>query len=118
MSATLAIVRREIRARMAELEPIQEEYDRLTEAASRLTAITVTPHASRRPIPQRHRQPAVRGTRVTQALEAITHQPGITPREIAAKIGVNVTYAYRVLRPLQDSGKIQRVGKGWAIANT
>ncbi len=53
------------------------------------------------------------GTRAAQALSAVQGQPGITIPELAAKIGVQATYLYRVLPGLQQEGKVEKKGRGW-----
>ena len=53
------------------------------------------------------------GTRAAQALAAVREQPGITISELAAKIGVQATYLYRVLPGLEQEGKVVKKGRGW-----
>jgi predicted Rossmann fold nucleotide-binding protein DprA/Smf involved in DNA uptake len=53
------------------------------------------------------------GTRAAQALSAVQGQPGITIPELAAKIGIQTTYLYRVLPGLEQEGKVEKKGRGW-----
>jgi hypothetical protein len=53
------------------------------------------------------------GTRAAEALSFVQAQPGITIPELAAKMGINQNYLYRVLPGLQKEGKIRKDGRGW-----
>jgi hypothetical protein len=53
------------------------------------------------------------GTRAAEALAAVREQPGITIPELAAKMGIQTTYLYRVLPGLQQEGKVVKKGPGW-----
>jgi hypothetical protein len=53
------------------------------------------------------------GTRGAEALSLVQGQPGITIPELAAKMGINQNYLYRVLPGLQKEGKIRKDGRGW-----
>jgi ribosomal protein S25 len=53
------------------------------------------------------------GTRAAQALSFVQGQPGITIPELAAKMGINQNYLYRVLPGLEKEGKIRKEGRGW-----
>ena len=53
------------------------------------------------------------GKRVRQALALIRANPGITVSEMAKKMGIDGTYLYKVLPPLQQAGKIRKEGRGW-----
>ncbi len=53
------------------------------------------------------------GTRAAQALAAVREQPGIAIPELAAKIGIQATYLYRVLPGLEQEGKVEKKGRGW-----
>jgi len=53
------------------------------------------------------------GTRAAEALSFIQGQPGITIPELAAKMGINQNYLYRVLPGLEKEGKVRKDGRGW-----
>jgi hypothetical protein len=53
------------------------------------------------------------GKRAGQALALIRANPGITVPEMAKKIGIDGTYLYKVLPPLEQEGKIRKDGRGW-----
>lgn len=125
--------RREITDRLAELEPLVEEYRRLEAAAIALqgVAATSTPSAAAprrrvgRPSGTRAKaavsaapkgRPGRRkgsGTRAAQTVALVNEQPGISIPELAAKMGIKQNYLYRVLPGLQQEGKITKQGRGW-----
>jgi hypothetical protein len=53
------------------------------------------------------------GKRARQAQALIRANPGITVSEMAKKMGINGTYLYTVLPPLEQAGKIRKDGRGW-----
>jgi hypothetical protein len=53
------------------------------------------------------------GVRAAQTLELAQKQPGITIPELAARMGMQQNYLYRVLPGLQREGKINKEGRGW-----
>ena len=53
------------------------------------------------------------GTRAAEALSAVQGQPGITIPELAAKMGIQTTYLYRVLPGLEKERKVEKKGRGW-----
>lgn len=53
------------------------------------------------------------GTRAKQALSFVKGQPGITIPELAAKMGIQQNYLYRVLPGLERDGKVEKKGRGW-----
>jgi hypothetical protein len=58
-----------------------------------------------------------RGRRAEQALELIAAHPGITIRELAAKMGLKGPhYLYRVLPRLESEQLISRTGDGYSTA--
>ncbi len=121
--------RREIAARLDELRPLVDEYQRLEAAAAALsdlptTASGVAPRrTSRRPStagppgPDQPRRPRGRpkgsGTRANEALELVKANPGITIPEIAEKMGIKQNYLYRVLPGLESDGLVRKEGRGW-----
>jgi predicted ArsR family transcriptional regulator len=53
------------------------------------------------------------GTRADQALALVRERPGITIPEIAASLGTEPNYLYRVMPNLVKDGKVRRDGQGW-----
>lgn len=139
MANFLDQTRREINERLAELRPLLDEYNSLQVAAEALGGIAAAPANGTAATPARRGpgrprgsksgagartrraatgarrggRPKGTGKRATQALAAITDQPGITVGELASKMDVNKTYLYRVLPALQSEGKITKKGRGW-----
>ncbi len=124
--------RREIGARLKELKPLVDEYQRLEAAAAALDGVpatssgpTPTP-ARRTPRAQsatnrraksngsgRRGRPKGTGTRGAEALALVRENPGITIPEIAEKMGIKQNYLYRVLPGLADDGLVKKDGRGW-----
>ncbi|CAB4933219.1 unannotated protein [freshwater metagenome] len=116
--------RREMEARLKELQPLVEEFHRLEAAVSALagvgtgsatrTAATATP---RRRTPGtgtgRRGRPKGSGQRGKQALEIVRAKPGISIPEIADAMGIKQNYLYRVMPGLQQEGAVTKKGKGW-----
>ncbi|MEA2221248.1 MAG: hypothetical protein QOJ35_3874 [Solirubrobacteraceae bacterium] len=125
--------RREIAARLSELEPLVDEYQRLEAAAAALdgvhatsltsiaptrsarrTSTRATPNARTRGAAHGRRgRPKGSGTRGAEALAFVRETPGITIPEIAAKMGIKQNYLYRVLPALADDGLVVKDGRGW-----
>ena len=130
--------RKEIQARLKELQPAVEEY-RLLEAAdaalsgiggsSTLASAAVTPAPAARRTRStrsssrrssgggggRRGRPRGSGTRAIQALELVRDRPGITIPEMAQAMGIQQNYLYRVLPGLAEQGKVTKSGKGWHL---
>lgn len=120
--------RSEIGARLKELKPLVEEYQRLEAAAAALDGV---PHTNgnapaRRPTTRttstssrrgkgtgRRGRPKGSGTRGAEALALVRAQPGITIPEIADKMGIKQNYLYRVLPGLAEDGLVRKDGRGW-----
>jgi CRP-like cAMP-binding protein len=123
--------RHEIAARLKELKPLVDEYQRLEAAAAALdgmpTPTNATPATRRtstrsKSAPARKRaatHPGRRGrpkgssTRAAEALALVKTQPGITIPEIAEKLGIKQNYLYRVLPSLAADGLVIKDGRGW-----
>jgi hypothetical protein len=126
--------RSEIGARLKELQPLVEEYQRLQAAAAALDGVPTTAllsttssgsprHAAstRAKAPARKRgashgrrgRPKGSGTRGAEALALIKANPGITIPEIAANMGIKQNYLYRVLPGLAEDGLVVKDGRGW-----
>jgi hypothetical protein len=123
--------RHEIAARLKELKPLVDEYQRLDAAAAALdvvpTSMHATPATRRAPTrataaPARKRgathsgrrgRPKGSGTRGVEALALVKENPGITIPEIAEKMGIKQNYLYRVLPGLAQDGLVVKDGRGW-----
>ena len=122
--------RSEIGARLKELKPLVEEYQRLEAAAAALDGMPQNNgHApARRPAARaaargarraagkgtgRRGRPKGSGTRGAEALALVRSQPGITIPEIAEKMGIKQNYLYRVLPGLAEDGLVRKDGRGW-----
>jgi hypothetical protein len=118
--------RKEIAARLRELEPLVDEYRQLEAAQTALaglpSAARPTPTVRRgrgsraaaaSTSPRRRGRPRGSGTRALQALELVKARPGITTSEIAAAMGIKQNYLYRVLPSLERDSKIAKRGRGW-----
>jgi hypothetical protein len=129
--------RREISARLEELKPLVDEYQRLDAAAAALDRVSGTPLAHGTPAtpgtsarakaaPARKRgatrgrrgRPKGSGTRAAEALALVKAQPGITIPEIAGKMGIKQNYLYRVLPGLAEDGLVVKDGRGWKPKDT
>jgi hypothetical protein len=124
--------RHEIGARLKELKPLVDEYQRLEAAAAALDGVPATPltsstspatrRAPARTTAARKRgashsgrrgRPKGSGTRGAEALALVRSTPGITIPEIAAKMGIKQNYLYRVLPGLAEDGLVVKDGRGW-----
>ena len=125
--------RKEIDARLKELRPLVEEYERLEKAVAALAGVGASGAAQgrRRSGPAagsrrrgsgsgggRRGRPRGSGKRAQQAQELVNAQPGITIPELADAIGIQANYLYRVMPTLEQEGKIRKEGKGWHPAAT
>jgi hypothetical protein len=125
--------RREIGARLKELRPLVDEFQRLEAAAAALDGVPATAAASTSPTGSARRSPARAttaarkrgashgrrgrpkgsGTRGAEALAIVKASPGITIPEIAEKMGIKQNYLYRVLPSLAEDGLVVKDARGW-----
>jgi hypothetical protein len=122
--------RSEIGARLKELKPLVEEYERLEAAAAALAGVPQqtngnAPTARRAPARAassgsrrgkgsgRRGRPKGSGTRGAEALALVRSKPGITIPEIAEQMGIKQNYLYRVLPGLAEDGLVRKNGRGW-----
>jgi hypothetical protein len=105
--------RREIEARLKELRPLVDEYDRLQKAAAALAG--VGNGGARQKTTRRRGRGRPRGTgkRAQQALELVRARPGITIRELSEAMGIHANYLYRVMPTLESEGPVVKREKGW-----
>jgi hypothetical protein len=114
MADFLAEKRREIEARMKELRPAVEEYERLQQAAAALAGVGNGGGRPARATRRRGRgRPRGSGTRAKQALELVRARPGITIRELADAMGIHANYLYRVMPTLESEGLVVKRDRGW-----
>jgi hypothetical protein len=111
--------RKEIDARLKELRPLVDEYNRLQKAAAALAGVGSTgPRAGRstRSANGRRRargRPRGSGTRAKEALNLVRTRPGITISEMADAMGIQANYLYRVMPTLESEGQVVKRDKGW-----
>jgi hypothetical protein len=121
--------RNEIGARLTELRPLVDEYQRLEAAAAALDGVSATsttptrsprrtPATASAPTRGRRGRPKGSGTRGAEALALVRASPGITIPEIAEKMGIKQNYLYRVLPGLADDGLVVKEGRGWKPTET
>jgi hypothetical protein len=104
--------RREIEARLKELRPLVDEYNRLEKAAAALAGVG---NGNRQRAPRRRGRgrPRGSGTRAKQALELVRARPGITIRELSEAMGIHANYLYRVMPTLESERQVVKRDKGW-----
>jgi CRP-like cAMP-binding protein len=123
--------RKEIQARLKELKPLVDEYQRLEAAEQALSGVgggTATATATATPTRRRRRssrsasssngrrgRPRGSGTRAAQALQLVSERPGITIPELASAMGIKQNYLYRVMPGLAEEGKVTKSGRGWHL---
>ena len=118
--------RKEIQARLKELKPLVDEYQRLEAAERALAGVNGgAPKAAspRRAAPAPRRGPGLgparpaegSGTRSLQALELVRARPGITIPEMAEAMGIKQNYLYRVMPSLAEEGQVVKSGRGWHV---
>jgi hypothetical protein len=106
--------RREIDARLKELRPLVDEFNRLEKAAAALRGVSNDgTRASRAPRRRGRGRPRGSGTRAKQALELVRARPGITIRELAESMGIHANYLYRVMPTLESEGLVVKRDRGW-----
>jgi hypothetical protein len=111
--------RKEIDARLKELRPLVDEYNRLEKAAAALAGVgegRTRPAARRRSRAgsgSRRGRPRGSGTRAKQALELVRTRPGITIAELADSMGIKANYLYRVMPTLESEGQVVKRNGGW-----
>lgn len=117
----------EIKARLKELKPLVEEYQRLEAAAAALDGVPAPPNGATERMPARassrrrgasasggrRGRPKGSGTRGAEALALVKANPGITIPEIAEKMGIKQNYLYRVLPGLAQEGLVIKDRSGW-----
>jgi hypothetical protein len=120
--------RKEIQARLKELKPLVDEYNKLVAADQALGGLgNGTPPTApvRRRGPGRpagatakRGRPKGGGTRSAEALQLVTERPGITIPELAEAMGIQQNYLYRVMPGLAEEGKVTKSGRGWHLRDS
>lgn len=114
--------KQEIEARLTELRPLVEEYERLEAAARALDGVNGAPRSSSSSSRRRggggrgsgkRGRPKGSGTRGTQALDLVKEHPGITIPDLAEKMQIKQNYLYRVLPGLEQDGLVEKRDRGW-----
>lgn len=122
---------REIRGRLAELEPAVIEHRRLTEALralegvldkGRATAKTRRssgrrPNAPRQPGARRRPPGRRRQTRAQRFVALVERQPGITVADAAKRLRTTPASLYQVTSRLQKEGRVRKQGRGFHPAS-
>ncbi len=107
--------RKEIDARLRELRPLVDEYQRLERAAAALSGVGVSerPARRRRAASGRRGRPRGSGNRAKQALDLVRTRPGITIKDMASAMKIQPNYLYRVMPTLEAEGQVVKRDKGW-----
>ena len=110
--------RKEIDARLKELRPLVDEYQRLEKASAALAEVSNGSSAARRRRSTgrgkgRRGRPRGSGTRSLQALELVRARPGITIAELADAMKIKANYLYRVMPALEADGQVRKRDGGW-----
>jgi hypothetical protein len=113
--------RKEIDARLRELRPLVDEFNRLEKAAAALSGVGGTQRAAAAPRRRgggggggtRRGRPRGSGNRAKQALELVRTRPGITISEMASAMKIQPNYLYRVMPTLESDGQVVKRDKGW-----
>ena len=114
-------VRRQVERRLAELEPLVQEYEELRRIVAAIDSDAVVEPGSGRAAPRRRLAPSGagpggHGARAEDALRRIAAQPGVAVGELAEQMGIGTTYLYRLLPRLEREGKLRKEGKGYYLA--
>ena len=113
--------RKEIDARLRELRPLVDEYNRLEKAAAALAGVGGAQRTAAVPRRRssgggggsRRGRPRGSGNRAKQALELVRARPGITISEMASAMKIQPNYLYRVMPTLESEGQVVKRDKGW-----
>ena len=114
--------RKEIDARLKELRPLVDEYQRLEKAAAALAGVRSGGRAQGRATGRRsgasgrgrgRGRPRGSGTRAKEAMELVRTRPGITISELADAMGIKANYLYRVMPTLEGGGQVVKRDGGW-----
>lgn len=121
--------RKEIQARLKELRPLVDEFNRLEAAERALSGVEGAAASAPSSSPRRTRsssssggssngrrgRPRGSGTRAQQALGLVRERPGITIPELADAMGIKQNYLYRVMPALAEENRVVKSGRGWHV---
>jgi hypothetical protein len=125
--------RQEIQARLKELRPLVDEFNRLEAAERALSGVSNGAVSAPRSTGRRTRRgsgsagggggkgtgrrgrPKGSGTRAQEALKLVSERPGITIPELADAMGIKQNYLYRVMPGLAEEGRVVKSGRGWHL---
>jgi hypothetical protein len=113
--------RKEIDARLRELRPLVDEYNRLEKAAAALSGVGGAQRTAAVPRRRssgggggnRRGRPRGSGNRAKQAQELVRTRPGISISEMASAMKIQPNYLYRVMPTLESEGQVVKRDKGW-----
>jgi hypothetical protein len=114
--------RKEIDARLKELRPLVDEYQRLEKAAAALAGVGSGGRTQGRTTGRRsgssgrgrgRGRPRGSGTRAKEAMNLVRTRPGITISELAGAMGIKANYLYRVMPTLEAEGQVVKRDGGW-----
>ena len=109
--------RKEIDARLRELRPLVDEYQRLEKASAALSGVESAGGGGSRRGRGRGRgrrgRPRGSGTRSAEALQLVKANPGIKVKDLASSMGIKGNYLYRVLPALEAEGQVVKRDGGW-----
>lgn len=125
----IARAQKEIRARLAELEPLVFEKDRLERALEALEGLVgprSAPAGRGRPAPTDARRRAggrptggrasggraLRGVRQRELLALVRDTPGLTSSAAAHTMGISSSQAANLARRLEEQGELRRTDQG------
>ncbi len=125
MSDFLEDKRKEIKARLAEIKPLVDEYQRLEAAERALAGVGASSPSAAKPARRAARgasgngggrgRPKGSGQRAQQALALVRDKPGITIPELAEAMEIKQNYLYRVMPDLAEQGLVTKSGRGWHV---
>jgi hypothetical protein len=98
-----------VAARLRELAPLVAEFEELAAVAERLGLEVARAPGGRRAA----REGGTRGVgarRREQIAALVARRPGLTVAQLAAELGVDRTALYRVVRRLEDDGRVVKRG--------
>jgi hypothetical protein len=104
-------IRQRVDERLAELQPAVDEYHELLAIRRGLDQ-----GAGAAAVADRPARPRREGGRAAEAIRIVSGRPGATVSEIAAEMGINQNYLYRLLPRMESEGRLRRQGRGWAPA--
>jgi hypothetical protein len=114
MAQSLDQLKRQLRERLTELQPLVDEYAQLERAAAALGDEPPAAPKQEKPRKASAAAPAraPRGANKTAVLATIDERPGVTVGEIAAVTGIAKPLIYNVTRTALGKGEIESVDLG------